>query len=205
LKLNIEQFAKPHEVHDILLHYDWQSGSSNFDADLALLVLESPVDLSNQLVVGVVCLPPARSESVSGVGKMAGWGISEWSESISESYSFTPNEIELSAVSRDVCLAADYNFQVFTSPRTFCAGIANQNKSSCKGDSGGGFFQFDSFNGAFNVIGISSSSVLDSFKGCRTGSYSVFTDVTKFVGWIDKNIEETKDSVWKQVHFECKE
>jgi modular serine protease len=204
LLIDNEQLSHSHQVRDIFPHEDFDFDSSSFDADLALIVLELDVDLSRRFVVGVVCLPSPNAGHVAGIGKVAGWGVSEWSTANGEQHSFTPNELELPAVTRDVCLAADIHFQVFTSPRTFCAGYMNQNKSVCVGDSGGGFFQFEEITRSFKLVGIVSSSLRNPNGGCRVDTYSVFTNVAKFIEWIGRKMNETMVKRWQIVDFACK-
>jgi secreted trypsin-like serine protease len=199
-----EQAAVPHKVWDVFLHEGWKFESNDFDGDISLVVLESRVDLSLPYTVGVVCLPPASENEVSGLGTIVGWGISEWSIANEEPHSITPNELQLPTVLKSQCFDADFNFKIISSPRTFCAGFLNQNKSACKGDSGGGFYVYDESQQNFNLAGIVSASLKSSSaKTCRVDTYSVFTDVSKFIGWIEDKVEETKEIKWKEVDFEC--
>jgi secreted trypsin-like serine protease len=40
-------------------------------------------------------------------------------------------------------------------------------------------------------------------NNCEINTYSVFTDVAKYVDWINEKIEKTKDFRWQEVEFQC--
>jgi secreted trypsin-like serine protease len=199
-----EEYARDHRVNDIIVHEDWDFDSSSFDADVALLLLDEKVDLSRKHFVGVICLPPSSSEAYIENGTLSGWGVSEWSLANHKTHSMTPSDLKLPAVTNDQCTEADYLFDELISDRTFCAGFRNEGKSACQGDSGGGFWQYDKFRKGFSLMGIVSGSINDNTE-CNINIYSVFTDVAKFVDWINENVEGTKDFSWKKVEFQCQE
>jgi secreted trypsin-like serine protease len=97
----------------------------------------------------------------------------------------TPNYLKLPAVTNEQCTDADYRFHDLVSDRTFCAGFVNQGKSTCQGDSGGGLFSFYKTTNSVNLAGIVSGSLYNSLNECEINTYSVFTDVAKFVDWIN--------------------
>jgi secreted trypsin-like serine protease len=166
-------------------------------------LLDKKVDLSRRFIVGVVCLPPSSSEPVTGNGTMSGWGVSEWSIANKKDHSITPNDLKLPAVTNEQCTDADDRFDDLISGRTFCAGFVNQGKSVCQGDGGGGFWQFDKTTRRFNLAGIISGTLYNPLNECNINTYSVFTDVAKFVDWINERVEKTKDSKWQGVEFQC--
>jgi secreted trypsin-like serine protease len=194
-----EQNSVAHKVWEIVLHEDWNFTSNDYDANIALLVLETEVNIEN---VGIVCLPPVSQDEVSGNGTVVGWGISEWSEANRKRHSSTPNEMQLAVVPSHRCFTDNSELPIISSNRTFCAGFMNQSKSVCQGDSGGGFYQYEYSSRRFNIVGITSSSVSDH-SGCSSNTYSAFTDVSKFTDWIERNMKEMKEVEWKDVEFEC--
>lgn len=194
-----EEESEGHGVFDIIYHDDWNIEETDFDADIAILVLESDVDVRYQHV-GIVCLPEARNSEMTGEGIVVGWGLSEKSIKDGTKYSSTPNELKLPVVTLQHCHDTNFNFEDVTSNRTFCAGYLNQGKSTCLGDSGSGFFV--KTNRRYFLKGIVSTSLL-SLNRCNTNTYSVFTDVTKFVGWIENKMEQTKEVEEKNVPFDC--
>jgi secreted trypsin-like serine protease len=202
---NEEEDAKAHQVNDIMVHEDWDFDSNSLDGDLALLLLDEKVDLSRRYIVGVVCLPPSSSSSFIGNGTISGWGVSEWSIANGKRHSMTPNDLDLPAVTNQQCTDANYRFHELVSYRTFCAGFINQGKSACQGDSGGGLLDFDKTASSFNLAGIVSGTVkVDATSECNINTYTVFTDVAKFVDWINEKVEKTKDLRWREVEFQCK-
>jgi secreted trypsin-like serine protease len=140
---------------------------------------------------GTICLPE-NSSPLSGDGLIVRWSDSE-----------TPSELQLPTVPNDVCFAEEPKLAEISSHRTFCAGFKNQGKSACQGESGGGFFKFESSTSRFTLVGIISTSLHNPFGSCRLDTYSVFTDVGKFVDWIELKMEETKEIKWQEVGFEC--
>ena len=198
-----ESGSSAHKVWDIVLNKDWDYNAYDYDADISLVVLQYQVDLSDPSRVGVICLPLSSQNEMSGSGTVVGWGISEKSIKKGESHDSTPNELKLPAVAQSQCFDNDDRFVIASSNRTFCAGFVNQNKSACQGDSGGGWFSLDWTSKAYNLAGIVSASLNDPFSYCVSQTYSIFTDVTKFVDWIENTMEETKEVKWDDVEFWC--
>jgi secreted trypsin-like serine protease len=200
---NEEEDAKAHRVNDIMIHENWDFNSNSLDGDLALLLLNEEVDLSHRFIVGVVCLPPSSSSPFIGKGTMSGWGVSEWSIANNIGHSMTPNDLDLPAVTNEQCTDANDRFHDLVSDRTFCAGFINQGKSACQGDSGGGLLEFDKTARSFNLAGIVSGTLYNPMGECEINTYTVFTDVAKFVDWINEKVEKTKDFRWQEVEFKC--
>ena len=75
----------------------------------------------------------------------------------------------------------------------FCtAGLESSNQSFCIGDSGSSMIKRR--NGKFEIVGIASRSYC-------FGSTNVFVDVSKFLPWIQKNLEKFVDPhhiLWKK-------
>jgi secreted trypsin-like serine protease len=205
LMKNDEEDAKAHRVNhrDIMIHEGWNYYSNSFDGDLALILLDEKVDLSRRYIVGVVCLPPSSSSPFIGSGTISGWGMSEWSIANWESHSMVPNDLDLPAVTNEQCTDADYRFHELMSDRTFCAGFVNQGKSACQGDNGAGFFSFDRTSRSFNLVGIVSGTLYNPMDECNVNTYTVFTDVAKFVDWINEKVEKTKNFRWQEIEFKC--
>jgi secreted trypsin-like serine protease len=189
-----ERGSAAYQVIRLTLHEDWKHETDDFDADIALLTLDTKVDLTNRQTVRIVCLPQSSTSEVTGMGTVVGWGISERSLADREQHDSKPNKLELPAVTKQQCFASNDStadqLDLASSERTFCAGFVNQNKSACKGDSGGGFYVYDRSKKTYNVAGIVSSSLPEESGGCRTDTYSIFTDVSKFIDWIHAKMVE---------------
>lgn len=89
-------------------------------------------------------------------------------------------------IKQEICFLEVPDIVTIASQRTFCAGFLNKTKSVCSGEAGGGFCNFDFELGLFNIKGIVSASLMDSF-GCNRAVYAVYTHVVKYLDWI--NIE----------------
>jgi secreted trypsin-like serine protease len=199
-KYNLNRFeeenSSQHRLLDVFVHKDWKQNETSFDANIALAFLESDVDLSRPFKVSPICLPPANTATIAaGTGVVVGFGLSESNEVDLERPSITPRILRIPIVHNDHCFKVEKQLGKFSSNRTFCGGFPNDHKSSCVGHSGGGFFQRDptTRNWNFNLVGIVSSSLFDPLSGCMDSSFSIFTDVAQFVGWIEDKMEETKD------------
>ena len=198
-----ESGSSAHKVWDIILNEFWDYNSYDYDADISLVVLQNEIDLSDPSKVGIICLPLLSQSEVTGSGTVVGWGISEKSVEKRQPHDSTPNELKLPAVSQSQCFDTDDRFVIASSNRTFCAGFLNKNKSACQGDSGGGWFILNWTSKAYNLAGIVSASLNDPFSYCVFDTYSIFTDVTKFVDWIENKMEATKEVNWEDVEFMC--
>jgi secreted trypsin-like serine protease len=183
LKEENEEGSIAHEIRELILHEDWKHDGDNFDADIAILLLETEVNLTQRQFVRIVCLPTSSQGEVTGDGTIVSFG-----HSIDED--LTPNELTLPAVTQAQCFEADSRLRELSSNRTFCAGFVNQSKSICKGDSGGGFYQLDRSMESQILAGIVSGSPNDPSGGCNINIYAVFTDVSKFVWWIQEKMKE---------------
>lgn len=199
-----EKGSLSYSVSKIVIHPDYSIQSEVYDADIAIVVLKNEVDTLQGKIRGV-CIPPQSDMTVSGFGTVAGWGYTEEVDTTRKKYSVTPYELDLPVVTNDECFEADPRFFSFSSKRTFCAGFLKQDKAVCKGDSGGGFYVYNIEIERYQLIGIVSSSIA-IYIGCRTDTFSVFTDVSKHSEWIIRTITEKEDinqAKWIYVDFRC--
>lgn len=197
-----EPKSNEYSVWDVILHHDWNTRSEKFDADIAVVVLRDAIYFSDR--ASPICLPQQSDSKVVGTGSVFGWGVREISEDSDEKFSGTPSELKIPAVNDSQCFSEVPDLEYFASDRTFCGGYLNQSKATCKGDGGGGFFLQDSTTGSFNLAGIVSASITDFFGTCNVEVYSLFTNVARFVDWINVKMEESKEIVWESVDFVCK-
>lgn len=74
--------------------------------------------------------------------------------------------------------------QLRISTRMFCAGYHSAPKDACQGDSGGP--HVTRYSGTYFITGIVSWG-----EGCaRRGKYGVYTQVSKYINWIQNGIEQ---------------
>lgn len=81
-------------------------------------------------------------------------------------------------------LACIESTQLRISTRMFCAGYHTAPKDACQGDSGGP--HVTRYRDTYFITGVVSWG-----EGCaRKGKYGVYTQVSKYIGWIRSGIEQ---------------
>lgn len=206
LKIADEFGSKKALVWDIVIHPDWNFNDRKFDADIAIAVLTEAVELSDE--IQLVCLPqPSLDEVAHGtaevVGTVVGFGKSESSAKDFGAHSSTPNELLVPAVNSSHCYTTFDRLASISSNRMFCGGYEGQAKAPCSGDSGSGFYLFESSSNTWNVRGIVSASFLDFDLGCDVNMFSLYTNVARFIEWIKKTMEENREVIWSYIDFDC--
>lgn len=124
-----ERGADQRNISRIIVHPDWRLDSEKWDADLAMLVLASPVTFT--AYIQPVCLPK-ENDNINNykMGTVVGWGKSESGEPNVN----IPREVTIAAVNDSVCFTHDFDIAKISTLRTFCAG--GDNYGPCHGDSG---------------------------------------------------------------------
>lgn len=172
-------------VSEFIVHSDWNYNAESYDADIAIAVLTRTVTFSK--FVKPICLwtnTIGYNDLIGKNGFVAGWGKTE-KDAVSTTL---PQWTTIPVVSESTCLRSDNSFGALTSDRTFCAGDKTGKTGPCNGDSGGGFI-VESGN-RWYLRGIISASLLDQIQNtCDTKNYAVFTDLTKFQGWVQKYMQ----------------
>jgi trypsin len=135
-----------------------------YDSDIALVRLDSPVDV---VPATLVTQRPAETTAVTVVG----WGAEEYEGPTVEQLHY----VEVDVSSPDRCRDAYRQGSDHVSVNMFCANRTG--KDACQGDSGGG---------AFAGFGTLSLAGIVSFgKGCASREHpGVYTDVVPFGAWI---------------------
>ncbi|KAJ9576185.1 hypothetical protein L9F63_006918 [Diploptera punctata] len=183
LKVWSEGGVQVKQIVEIIVHPKYNS--SNFQADLAILLLSSPAEYT--VFVRPVCLWDRQQTDLSYVigkeGTVPGWGLDETGQ-ISEDLMMT----KMPVVSQQTCLWSNKDFfPSFTSNTTFCAGY--RNGSVCNGDSGGGMVFSRKIDGSTvwmlrGIVSLSKSK--ENQATCDVSNYVVFTDAAKYLDWINK-------------------
>lgn len=152
--------------------------------DIALLVLANDVRLS--AFIQPVCLwEPSLTERIDDqtLGQTLSWGKLFFSEEDAED----PRRASMRIVVFDKCLVPGY-----ASARhlALCAGLGNGTETVCRGDSGAGM-TFD-FGGVSYLKGIVSTktSAHSREDECNAESYVIYTDVEKYLPWINGQIRD---------------
>lgn len=190
-------------VRDIRIHPDWNPESENFDADIAIVVLNLPVSRTFK----GARLPPYSWNEISGSGTVVRfwnnltcisfydyWTFKvAWGKSIEgESFDPQPNKLFVPIVNGTHCFLNAHDLVKIASPRTFCGGYLNKGKAPCIGDGGAGLFvKHSPSSSLWTVQGIVSASTWNAKYGCDINSYSIYTNVAQFSDWIKRTLQET--------------
>ncbi|KAM9328519.1 coagulation factor X [Pholidichthys leucotaenia] len=164
-----------HQVETILVHGGYKSDTYN--NDIALIKLATPISFTRFILPA--CIPePDFAEKVlmrqqdgmvSGFGRL---GEGRQPSSILQ-------RLTLPFVDRHICKEST---PLEISPKMFCAGYDTIAKDACQGDSGGP--HVTRYRDTYFITGIVSWG-----EGCaRKGKYGVYTQVSKYIGWIRNGI-----------------
>ncbi|CAG9811223.1 unnamed protein product [Chironomus riparius] len=176
LKRTIEIGRIPYAVETVNVHSSWNTLSEPYDYDIAVLVLDTEVTFNK--FIQPICMPNLNIVSIK-TGIVVGFGKSEDTTKVHENI---PKMLETPIHSNEDCFFHEYRLVKLSSKRTFCGGTGT-GIGVCRGDSGGGLIVND--GGAYYLRGIVSSSLIGGPHGCDVDTYSVYTDVTKYIDWIN--------------------
>ncbi|XP_058130751.1 uncharacterized protein LOC131284381 [Anopheles ziemanni] len=168
-------------VDEVIVHRDYSPVM--YTTDIGLLRLKRNITYNS--FIKPVCLYN-RTVDISSFygrdGKVTGWGFNR-----DGVISNVLNYLEVPVVSQKVCSQRNVQFNgVLAVGESFCAGHADGN-SVCNGDSGGGLvFAEDTRYYLRGIVSISAQR--RNLLICDANQYSVFTDASKFLEWIRKQI-----------------
>lgn len=166
-------------VEQIVIHSDYMSKDSSYDADIAVVIMQERVEFTE--FIRPICLwelSDNLNTVVGQFGTVIGWGRDNMGHIVTPE----PKQIMVPVVSEAECLRSSDTYRYITSQRTFCAGRLD-NTGPCNGDSGGGM-TFKR-NNKWMLRGIVSAALADPIvNSCNLAQYVVFTDAAKFVSWI---------------------
>nr|XP_027206866.1 venom protease-like [Penaeus vannamei] len=164
------------DVESYITHEDYIHGElSDFNNDIALILLKETLDLTSYPQVRPVCLPSDPNTKYEGqTGIMVGWGDTKNGKG---AYPDAAREVNLPIKDCKRKLGG-----VLITPQMMCAGKKkSKNKGAkgiCFGDSGGPLFVKE--DGKYTQVGIA-SFVTSCLKP------AVFARVTEFLTWISDN------------------
>lgn len=112
---------------EIIVHPDWNPRSDNWDADIAVLLTDKTIPLTN--FINPICLMDRLVEPDISEGYITGWGKSSTSVGI---YEPMPKQMEISIKDQVDCLLENPLFAKMSSRRTFC-GRSRDGSGPCLG------------------------------------------------------------------------
>ena len=167
----------PPAVSEICMHPEYEH--SIFNNDIALLRMASPLPGYNETMIPI-CLPTASSHFPAGTNcSVTGWGRTHQSGWSSRKLRVARVPIIDHATCKQQYLESDGEI---VTDKMICAGYQEGKVDSCKGDSGGPFVCKE--GGKYVLAGATSWGV-----GCaQAGRPGVYTDIKKFLNWIEGHI-----------------
>lgn len=149
-------------------------------ADLALMHLESPTSITPVSLANDFDFQSEEGNSALAIG----WGITHQSITGDDISPTKLQQVELPLKHNQQCI-----FDSRIPEDVICVGIFDE-KSTCRGDSGGPLLMFDSKNRRWNQIGITSFGS----KNCSSVTgISVYAQVDKFKHFIDSTINSSQE------------
>ncbi|XP_050080086.1 uncharacterized protein LOC126567821 [Anopheles maculipalpis] len=175
------EYEQVHWAREIIVHPGFKA--RRFVHDIALIKLATNITMTK--FVQPVCLWTMDSNQELIVGRngtVLGFGLTEL-DRVSEQL----KQASVGVVDTLTCIANDRAaFGTQLTPEMFCAG-GQEGVSACNGDSGGGLFL--EIGGKWFVRGIVSFIPTHKKTGlCDTSKFTAFTDVAKYMGWIEEYI-----------------
>jgi len=173
----VEQRRK---IAKMILHPQYNGGS--MENDVALLKLDSPLDLSSDKVKVIGLNTAGSCPADSQVCRVAGWGALESGGGTPDK----PHEVKVTVVSNQQCNSPSaYNGGIFDT--NVCAGETQGGKDSCQGDSGGPFVC--TCGSQLVHVGVVSWG-----EGCAlAGKPGVYARTSSYVPWINKCLTSNGD------------
>lgn len=120
-------------VKEIKIHPHWNNFEAKFDADIAIVLLDQSVVLTD--LIKIACLPlldGTDNDVIIGDGIVVGYGASENTDF--QTATDLPKKVSLTAITNENCFLETPELLPLSSLRTFCAG--GHNNGVCSGDSG---------------------------------------------------------------------
>eukprot|EP00062_Callorhinchus_milii_P000335 gi/632934237/ref/XP_007904276.1/ PREDICTED: coagulation factor IX-like [Callorhinchus milii] len=181
-KLRSEDVEQTVLVEKLVIHP--QFDPITYDNDIALLYLSSQVNF-NQFI-SPICLPNYHLSHLLLVegqtGYVSGWGLTN---ERGRSSRFL-RRVNLPYIEQETCIKST---QLLVTDNMFCAGYVNQERDSCKGDSGGPYAM--NYQNAWYLTGLVSWG-----EGCaQQNKYGMYTRIPNYLSWIyESSLEHSNHS-----------
>jgi chitinase len=166
---------------EIVIHPEWKSWTKNFDSDIALILLEQKIQISDAIFP--ICLSSKTVEAPKeSNGIIVGWGKREGSPKSEDK----PRQLEVTIRTNEECFLKNPRFAAISSRNTFCAG-KDETSGPCNGDSGSGlFFKASGRSLRWFLKGIISASFITNDGVCDVSDDAIFTNVLNYIEWINE-------------------
>ncbi|XP_077998260.1 mannan-binding lectin serine protease 1-like [Glandiceps talaboti] len=190
-----DQHVQKRPVAEIVRHPDYDL--SNFDSDLALLRLSSPIDFTDY--VRPVCLPPTMTIKEDGseetweierpppeddLATVIGWGAT-FNRDVRGSDILQETFVPLA--NHSICQTVYRRSEWEVTDNMVCAGYQGGGRDACHGDSGGPLMFEDEETFRYYVYGSVSWGRPD--QCADEDSYGVYARVGNFISWIKETIK----------------
>ena len=174
-----EAHSQEFQVYQIKLHPQYDP--STLENDIAITKLANAITFNSY--IQPICLWDSSRTSLRSVehkvGTVMGWGYTEEDEASDFLKGGTMPVVPF----EDCLTSAREFFGHFLSDKNYCAGFRN-GTSVCNGDSGGGMiFEINNVWYIRGVVSLSMKREKDNL--CNTKNYVLFTDVAKYLDWIE--------------------
>jgi len=169
-----EEVAVPFSPSDVFIHPDYR-GFVPYEADVALIRLNPPLNLAQLPQLAPACLPSNPTYDFAGQDcVITGWGVTQFGGS-------APNHLQqgfIEVISNAECVATGPPISSTTDTNICIFDREDQSTISCSGDSGGPLNCL--VNGRYEMAGTSSWG----FTGCPTTVPRVYHRTTYVLDWI---------------------
>jgi secreted trypsin-like serine protease len=155
---------------EIIIHAGWDPKSENYEHDIALIRLSSPLKFN--VFIKPICI--MTTPELLDYGRVAGWGEKEDGKTLSE----VAKIAKLKTSNVTSCLKRKPELVRIFWEESFCA--ENIDQGVCKGDSGSGFY-FD-IRDKIYLKGIVSSTFIQS---CSKNTVALYSDISKYFEFIE--------------------
>uniref|UniRef100_A0A672FD15 Coagulation factor IX n=1 Tax=Salarias fasciatus TaxID=181472 RepID=A0A672FD15_SALFA len=166
---------RDHEVAEVHLHHLYNFEKSQYNHDIALLKLSTPVELSSHR--RPVCLGPkdfTENLLMEASGSLvSGWGRLKFQGPQADKL----QKLQIPYVDRATCKQSSRDH---VTRFMFCAGYRNIQKDACQGDSGGP--HVTNYKGTWFLTGIVSWGE----ECAKDGKYGIYTRVSRYYAWISQ-------------------
>lgn len=187
---------KPFPISSFHIHEEYDFLAEKMDADIAVLVLKKIVEFTK--FIQPICMMDLGPDlNAISEGVVVSYGHSETEKRLP---TLDPKKIVSKIYENDICPSKNGGFESISSNRTFCGGDS-KGTGVCNEDIGSGLFV--KHDDHFYLRGIVSVVVGGNEGGCDDSTYSLFTDTSKFIKWIDAIPDDSESSKvnWYDFYF----